>query len=824
MSLKCIASQWAITVDPESWVHQYQVNIKYGPEDLINEDLDKSTKDVKVLTRCLFAEQYQLCRHIISNLPELKGLTYVYDNHAFLITNKQLKSDIKIVRRQVDLDNYLKNYLRNQQAFLKIQVTKVKSIKFDEFPTNAATTLAEDRTWRNACEVILSEFAVTRAKNPYVSIGSGLLCEMKKIPFEWGLYSRDGNRKGVEVIQGSNGPQLCVSMDFRRKVLYPDGIKFLHLFKHVMTKCGNDFYVAETLFRNVKLYPIYQPERTLIFKNFTFQNVGCLRLDDGRTLEAFYLQWNIQLQNLNEPAAQMSNTNGYFPLELLEIFPNQTVPLSKMSKRLKEEAVKLNRVEPNIRFIQIKRQFENLSMNNEISAAFGIKVDSKMIQGSYQRRPRMKMILDGITVFPNEDGFFEYNKNKYYKAAGFDEIIVFSNKRERESSMKCVNKIVFEAKKKGMQMPNPIFQEFNTFSQNLDEWIVALKEYKERKAIVMVVDPSSESHLIVKLAQARTCVQTQHLQSDTAFKVSKGRPKTLENIVHKMNVKSGGINHIVDFGSHLEKINLDETLIISLDVCHPTALYNEEDEPSTVGLVSNYLANPHEFAGIFFFQSARQESVDQTSLQINVKKMLQQAKNHRKCIKNVIVIRDGISEGQYAMFVEKELAAIDEATTTELSIKPKMVGIIVTKDGIVRHFMDYSSENPQSMPPRSFVSFGCRYGFRQFYQISHKAGIGTAKSVLITVLRDDLQISDEELQTFLLGLTQLHQIISFPVSIPAPLYQADVLAEHGQKLFVAMKRFCERDIPRIAGAIDYNQLSNLLNFNNGELPLTRYTA
>uniref|UniRef100_A0A914Q9Q1 Piwi domain-containing protein n=1 Tax=Panagrolaimus davidi TaxID=227884 RepID=A0A914Q9Q1_9BILA len=590
-----------------------------------------------------------------------------------------------------------------------------------------------------------------------------------------------------------------------------------------MTKCGNDFYVAETLFRNVKLYPIYQRERTLIFKNFTFQNVGCLRLDDGRTLEDFYLHWNIQLQNLNEPAVQMSNTNGYFPLELLEIFPNQTVPLSKMSKGLKEKAIKLNRVEPNIRFVQIKREFEKLSMNNEISAAFGIKVDSKMIQGTYERRPRMKMILNGTTVFPNEDGLFEYDKNKYYRAEGFDEIIVFSNKRERDNSMKCVNKIVAEAKKKGMRMPNPIFQEFNTFSQNLDEWLDALNDYKGRKAIVMVVDPSFESHPIVKLAQALTGVQTQHLQSDTAIKVSKGRPKTLENIVHKMNVKSGGINHLVDFDSYLEKINLDETIIISLDVCHPTALYNEEDEPSTVGLVSNYLADPNEFAGIFFFQAPRQESVDQTSLQINVKKMLQQAKKHRT-IKTVILIRDGIAEGQYAMFVEKELAAIEEATTTELSVKAKIVGIIVTKDGVVRHFMDYSTGNPLSMPPRSFISFGCRYGFRQFYQISHKAGIGTAKSVLITVLRDDLQISNEELQTFLLGLTQLHQIISFPVSIPAPLYQADVLAEHGQKLFIAMKRCCERDIPRIAGAIDYDQLSNLLNFNNGELPLTRYTA
>uniref|UniRef100_A0A914YA14 Piwi domain-containing protein n=1 Tax=Panagrolaimus superbus TaxID=310955 RepID=A0A914YA14_9BILA len=100
-------------------------------------------------------------------------------------------------------------------------------------------------------------------------------------------------------------------------------------------------------------------------------------------------------------------------------------------------------------------------------------------------------------------------------------------------------------------MPKPIFKEFDTSSKQLNEWKQALNESKGIKTIVLVIDNNKESHPIVKLAEALTGVQTQHLVFDTAFKVARGRPQTLENIVHKLNIKAGGINHLVDFGRNL---------------------------------------------------------------------------------------------------------------------------------------------------------------------------------------------------------------------------------------------------------------------------------
>uniref|UniRef100_A0A914YAP6 Uncharacterized protein n=1 Tax=Panagrolaimus superbus TaxID=310955 RepID=A0A914YAP6_9BILA len=175
-----------------------------------------------------------------------------------------------------------------------------------------------------------------------------------------------------------------------------------------------------------------------------------------------------------------------------------------------------------------------------------------MLEGEYQRLPPMKMILHRNTVECNDQSSFKYGQNMYYKAAGFSKIVVFATRRDYQKSMECANAIVQAALNKGMQMPKPIFKEFDTYSKQLKEWIQALNESKGNKTIVLVIDNNKESHPIVKLAEALSGVQTQHLVFDTAFKVARGgHGQTLENIVHKLNIKAGGMNHLVDFGRNL---------------------------------------------------------------------------------------------------------------------------------------------------------------------------------------------------------------------------------------------------------------------------------
>uniref|UniRef100_A0A914ZD76 Piwi domain-containing protein n=1 Tax=Panagrolaimus superbus TaxID=310955 RepID=A0A914ZD76_9BILA len=108
---------------------------------------------------------------------------------------------------------------------------------------------------------------------------------------------------------------------------------------------------------------------------------------------------------------------------------------------------------------------------------------------------------------------------------------------------------------------------------------------------------------------------------------------------------------------------------------------------------------------------------------------------------------------------------------------------------------------------------------------AHRAFTGTAKTIMITKICDEIGISMTEAQEFLLGLTYLHQIVSSPISLPTPVNQADAIAQRGQQLYRTSKTFCPDEIPRNDdGIINDKELTELLSINTKELPTSRYNA
>jgi eukaryotic translation initiation factor 2C len=352
---------------------------------------------------------------------------------------------------------------------------------------------------------------------------------------------------------------------------------------------------------------------------------------------------------------------------------------------------------------------------------------------------------------------------------------------------------------------------------------------QKKRILVFVVDSGTESHALIKLAEAVTSVPTQHILSRTA--TNAGRQfQTLENITHKINLKIGGLNHAVEFDCEALDLNRGNVLVIGLDVCHPTGEQRrgQTEEPSFVGITGNYLLHPCAFAGTFFAQESRQESVDPVQLRAKTFEMLERVATYKRKIDTVVLTRDGISEGQYNMALTTELDAIQKACDEYFKhSKTSILGIVVTKSGNVRHF-NVSNGRPESLPCRSVVQFGTRENCQQFYMVPHRAFQGTAKAVLVTAIRNDLKIRESDLQNFLMSLTSLHQIVCAPISLPEPIYQADKLAQRGQLVFRTFNRFFPQDIPREGGGqngpIQFPALTNRIAFNGGALPFIRYTA
>uniref|UniRef100_A0A914XRU6 Protein argonaute N-terminal domain-containing protein n=1 Tax=Panagrolaimus superbus TaxID=310955 RepID=A0A914XRU6_9BILA len=424
MLAKCTASQWMLIVSPKSLAHQYDVDMVFGRPEAID---DENAKGVKKLTKCNDDFHKEICRHILESLEALEGITPAYDERAIMWTNKPLKQDINLTVPQPDLDEFLQESLKDPEAVLRILISKTKTINLSEF-TSVRTNAGEDRTWRTVPEMILSENPITRKENPYVSIGAGQLFETNSNPFDRGLVYRDGNRKGVQIVKdGSNKPHLSLSLDFCRKVFFPNNLKFIDLVRSFMAG-GQNYKEAEALFRKIKLCPIYNRSRILTFKKFSDKTFRQLKQNDGRPLEEYYrTTLNCPLQHLDERAANMSNGHGDFPLELLEVLPNQPVPVLRMPETLKEKALELNRLKPHERLSLIQRQFNKLALNNAVTTAFGLKISPRMAECDFQRLPRMKMILHQNTVECNDQGSFKFDRNMYYKASRLFKNCCFCN-------------------------------------------------------------------------------------------------------------------------------------------------------------------------------------------------------------------------------------------------------------------------------------------------------------------------------------------------------------------------------------------------------------
>jgi hypothetical protein len=203
----------------------------------------------------------------------MDGITWVYDERSIMWTNKPLKQDINLTKSQLDLDDFLKESLTDSEAVLRILISKTKTIDLSKLPTSVVSKNSEDRTLRTVCEMAFSEHPITRANNQFISTGAGQLFKNTFTQFDRGLVYRDGNRKGVHIVKNANQPQLCLSLDFCRKIFFPANVNFLELVQNFMGNGGN-YKEAEALFKKIKLCPIYNRARILKFKKSHCSNAG----------------------------------------------------------------------------------------------------------------------------------------------------------------------------------------------------------------------------------------------------------------------------------------------------------------------------------------------------------------------------------------------------------------------------------------------------------------------------------------------------------------------------------------------------------------------
>lgn len=261
------------------------------------------------------------------------------------------------------------------------------------------------------------------------------------------------------------------------------------------------------------------------------------------------------------------------------------------------------------------------------------------------------------------------------------------------------------------------------------------------------------------------------------------------NLALKFNLKGGGVSHTVTSGD-IKPVN-GETMLVGIDVTHPSP-GSADGAPSIACVVASINQRMFQWPGSIRTQKGREEMV-QSLEEMVIERLDLWKKNQEKLPSQIIVYRDGVSEGQYNLVLERELPAFEKAFAKRYGGKekwPKITIIIVGKRHHTR-FYPTRQEDADYNPERSRGSWNPKPGtvvdrgignkaLREFWLQAHQGLQGTARPAHYVVIKDELSFEADALEKFTHHLCYLFNRATKAVSICPPAYYADLLCERGR--------------------------------------------
>ena len=301
------------------------------------------------------------------------------------------------------------------------------------------------------------------------------------------------------------------------------------------------------------------------------------------------------------------------------------------------------------------------------------------------------------------------------------------------------------------QPPPPIIIQANQQEEHtaaLGEMFEKAKAKNLKMVLVILPDNGQPLYSTVKyLGDVKYGLHTLCCVS-SKFEKTDGRADYQANVAHKWNLKRGGVNQKIQ-PNLLDPISKGRTMLVGIDVTHP-APGSKKTAPSVAGVVASIDGVCGQFPASVSIQQSRKEMV--TDLDTMIEQRLKLWQKHNKDFPdNIIVYRDGVSEGQYATLLNEEAPAIDRAIAKTYPAKkrPKIMIIVVGKRHHTRFYPTRAEDMDRSTNPQNgtVVDRGVTSEVLYDFFLQAHCGIqGTARPAHYVVLKDDLKWSVDKTQ------------------------------------------------------------------------------
>ncbi|CAG2108006.1 unnamed protein product [Medioppia subpectinata] len=540
-------------------------------------------------------------------------------------------------------------------------------------------------------------------------------------------------------------------------------------------------------------------------------------------VEYFRLKYNINLRYPKMPCLLVGNPTkpSKLPLEVCKIVSHQRVRRSLTNTERSEMTRISGQQQPHQRFGLIQDHVINQFHSNE---SIGVKNKQFLFEFSIDISKQLLTVGSKIIAAPSlkysgdktvspRDGEWEMfdRKNprggaRFFKAASLENWIILNMSFDPAFNDEGINiigrfskELCDQAKEMGMRaLPHqrainiPNFLPINTFAMIKTN----ISKMPQLKAILFITPVKthpysdaiySEIKLLGDVQNGLTtqCVNAANLW-DGRSRRTKWNRSYLRQLMLKVNPKLGGINVALMDSASMPAIfkKKKSLMIVGADVNHPAP--GDKVEPSISAVVGSYDDDYCNYYTITKLQpKSREEMI--TQLDSMFVELLKNYQKHNKCLpERVVFFRDGVSEGQFQHVIDHEYPLIAEAfAKIDAKHKPKITFLVAQK----RHHTRFMTKEGRNVAPGTVVDNGVTHKSDfDFYLCSQAGRIGTSRPAHYYVLADENGFKADDMCKMTYYLCHIYQRCTKSVSLPAPVFYADLAAYRAKVLISGLQR------------------------------------
>ncbi|XP_054163595.1 protein argonaute-3-like [Oppia nitens] len=558
------------------------------------------------------------------------------------------------------------------------------------------------------------------------------------------------------------------------------------------------------------------------------------------TIQQYFKEkYRINLQYPHLPCLEVGNPRdpNRLPIEVCRLLPDQRVRRSLTNEERSKMTMISGQMNPSQRFDFImdcvKQQFhsndEIARKNRNYLSDFSINIDKELLKVNSKVIPAPTLkYKDNNSVRPRFGEWEMFReKAQFYKAINLTKWIIINismSQMDDQNIKEFSIDLCSQGREMGMNVNNHgliatirVYDPMKTFAgiKNKISTMTGLQMIlfmTPLKTNQYSDDIYSQIKLLGDVTHGLTtqCVNIANIW-DSRSRRRKWNRSYLRQLMLKINPKLGGINvALLDTNQMSSLFKKQSVMIVGADVNHPAPA--DKVSPSIAAVVGSFDIEFSKFCTTISMQPKSREEMIR-NLDKMVVELLNNYKVHNNCRlpESIVFYRDGVSEGQFQHVIDNEYPLITKAfDEIGLAYKPKLTFIVVQKRHHTRFVVIDEPNYGRNVEAGTVVESGVTHKYDyDFYLCSHNGRIGTSRAAHYYVLADENGFSTEDMCKMTYYLCHTYQRCTKSVSIPAPVYYAD-LAAYRAKVH-AMGRPDQSDTVSEQGGGDDERSDDMIN-------------